>query len=178
MFIDSNNNIINNNGEIDNSNNICFQTGRANEKVQYDIETIDSGLDKNKKVPIGAIIYDKNNKERVIITYRNFEKLKDLDEELWKFKMPIKLKHNEGALNQHEVVCFHYPSNIALDNNNLLMKILQETAKKHNFRCRSCASAARTRNNRASLRSLRKTGIDSKRNSKGARYIPILYFKA
>jgi len=61
--------------------------------------------------------------------------MKDLDEELWKFKMPIKLKHNEGALNQHEVVCFHYPSNIALDNNNLLMKILQETAKKHNLRC-------------------------------------------
>ena len=61
--------------------------------------------------------------------------MKDLDEELWKFKMPIKLKHNEGALNQHEVVCFHYPSNIALDNNNLLMKILQETAKKHNLSC-------------------------------------------
>lgn len=51
LFIDSNNNIINNNnGEIDNSNNICFQTGRTNEKIQYDIETIDSGLDKNKKV--------------------------------------------------------------------------------------------------------------------------------
>ena len=61
--------------------------------------------------------------------------MKDLDEELWKFKMPIKLKHNEGALNQHEVVCFHYPSNIALDNNNLLMQILQETAKKHNLSC-------------------------------------------
>lgn len=41
-------------------------------------------IDKQKKTPIGAIIYDKNNKDRVRIVYRNFEKLKDLDEELLK----------------------------------------------------------------------------------------------
>lgn len=41
-------------------------------------------IDKQKKAPIGAIIYDKNNKDRVRIVYRNFQKLKDLDEELLK----------------------------------------------------------------------------------------------
>lgn len=41
-------------------------------------------IDKQKKAPIGAIIYDKNNKDRVRIVYRNFEKLKELDEELLK----------------------------------------------------------------------------------------------
>lgn len=40
-------------------------------------------LDKNKKVPIGAIIYDKNNEDRVKIIYRNFEKLKDIEQEVF-----------------------------------------------------------------------------------------------
>lgn len=39
-------------------------------------------IDKQEKTPIGAIIYDKDNKDRVRIVYRNFEKLKDLDEGL------------------------------------------------------------------------------------------------
>jgi outer membrane lipoprotein-sorting protein len=39
-------------------------------------------IDKQEEIPIGAIIYDKENKDRVRIVYRNFEKLKDLDEEL------------------------------------------------------------------------------------------------
>ena len=39
-------------------------------------------IDKQEKTPIGAIIYDKENKDRVRIIYRNFEKLKELDEEL------------------------------------------------------------------------------------------------
>lgn len=41
-------------------------------------------IDKNKKIPIGAIIYDKNNSDRVKIIYKNFEKLKDIDEEVFK----------------------------------------------------------------------------------------------
>ena len=41
-------------------------------------------IDKNQKTPIGAIVYDKNNNDRVRIVYRNFEKLKELDEELFK----------------------------------------------------------------------------------------------
>ena len=41
-------------------------------------------IDKQEKKPIGAIVYDKNNKDRVRIVYRNFEKLKEMDEELLK----------------------------------------------------------------------------------------------
>jgi len=41
-------------------------------------------VDKQKKIPIGAIIYDKNDNDRVRIVYRNFEKLKEIDEELLK----------------------------------------------------------------------------------------------
>ncbi|MDV4152503.1 germination lipoprotein GerS-related protein [Clostridium sp. AL.422] len=41
-------------------------------------------IDKQQKTPIGAIIYDKNDEDRVRIVYRNFEKLKEIDEELLK----------------------------------------------------------------------------------------------
>ena len=41
-------------------------------------------IDKQKKITIGAIIYDKKDNDRVRIVYRNFEKLKEIDEELLK----------------------------------------------------------------------------------------------
>lgn len=41
-------------------------------------------IDKQQAIPIGAIIYDKNNKDRVRILYKNFIKLKELDENLLK----------------------------------------------------------------------------------------------
>ncbi|MBQ6820667.1 MAG: hypothetical protein IJO26_05170 [Clostridium sp.] len=41
-------------------------------------------INKQEEEPIGAIIYDKNEDERVRIVYNNFEKLKNLDEELLK----------------------------------------------------------------------------------------------
>lgn len=36
-------------------------------------------VDKQEKTPIGAIIYDKDGKDRIRIVYRDFEKLKQLD---------------------------------------------------------------------------------------------------
>ena len=36
-------------------------------------------IDKQEKTPIGAIIYDKDGKDRIRIVYRDFEKLKQLD---------------------------------------------------------------------------------------------------
>lgn len=39
-------------------------------------------IDKQEKTPIGAIIYDKDGKDRIRIVYRDFEKLKQLDSEL------------------------------------------------------------------------------------------------
>lgn len=41
-------------------------------------------IDKQQAIPIGAIIYDKNNKDRVRILYKDFIKLKELDENLLK----------------------------------------------------------------------------------------------
>lgn len=38
-------------------------------------------IDKNQRVPIGVIIFDRNNNDRVRIVYKNFEKLKQLDQE-------------------------------------------------------------------------------------------------
>ena len=39
-------------------------------------------IDKQEKTPKGAIIYDKDGKDRIRIVYRDFEKLKQLDSEL------------------------------------------------------------------------------------------------
>lgn len=47
------------------------------------LNTVDIFIDKNNKIPIGAIIYDKENNESVRIVYTNFEKLKEIEEELF-----------------------------------------------------------------------------------------------
>ena len=61
--------------------------------------------------------------------------MKDLDEELWKYGIPSKTKHNEVAPAQHEVACVYAKMNITTDNNHLLMNIMQDVAKKHGLRC-------------------------------------------
>ena len=61
--------------------------------------------------------------------------MKDLDEELWKYGIPSKTKHNEVAPAQHEVACVYARMNITTDNNHLLMNIMQDVAKKHGLRC-------------------------------------------
>ena len=40
-------------------------------------------IDKNNKTPIGAIIFDKEGKERVRIVYTNFEEVKEIEEGLF-----------------------------------------------------------------------------------------------
>ncbi|MDD8048430.1 MAG: glutamine synthetase III [Thomasclavelia sp.] len=61
--------------------------------------------------------------------------MKDLDEELWKYGIPSKTKHNEVAPAQHEVACVYSKVNITTDNNALAMQIMQDIAKKHGLRC-------------------------------------------
>ena len=61
--------------------------------------------------------------------------MKDLDEELWKYGIPSKTKHNEVAPAQHEVACVYSKVNITTDNNHLLMTLMQDIAKKHGLRC-------------------------------------------
>lgn len=48
----------------------------------YNLNKAKVFIDKNEGVPIGVIIFDRNNNDRVRIVYRNFEKLKQLDQEI------------------------------------------------------------------------------------------------
>ena len=48
----------------------------------YNLNKVKIFIDKNEKVPIGAIVYDRNDNDRVRIVYKDFEKLKQLDQEL------------------------------------------------------------------------------------------------
>ncbi|MFQ6860404.1 MAG: glutamine synthetase III [Beduini sp.] len=61
--------------------------------------------------------------------------MRELDEELWKYGIPSKTKHNEAAPAQHEVACVYTRMNITTDNNHLLMILMQDVAKKHGLRC-------------------------------------------
>jgi len=61
--------------------------------------------------------------------------MKDLDEELWKFGIPSKTKHNESAPSQHELACVYREVNITTDNNHLVMQLMKDIAKKHGLRC-------------------------------------------
>ena len=59
----------------------------------------------------------------------------DLDKELWKYGIPAKTKHNEAAPSQHEIACIYRDVNITTDNNQLLMSVIQDVAKKHGLHC-------------------------------------------
>ncbi len=59
----------------------------------------------------------------------------DLDKELWKYGIPAKTKHNEAAPSQHEIACIYRDVNITTDNNQLLMSLIQDVAKKHGLHC-------------------------------------------
>ena len=63
------------------------------------------------------------------------EFMQELDRELWKYGVPSKTKHNETAPAQHEVACIYRNANITADNNNLLMQLSQDIARKHGLRC-------------------------------------------
>ena len=59
----------------------------------------------------------------------------DLDEELWKFGIPAKTKHNEVAPSQHELAPVFETANIAVDHNQLTMEVMKKVADKHNYAC-------------------------------------------
>ena len=62
-------------------------------------------------------------------------KLKELDYELWKYGIPAKTKHNEAAPCQHELACVYRDVNTTTDNNQLVMQVMQDIAKKNGLRC-------------------------------------------
>mgnify|MGYP004627691313 FL=1 len=63
------------------------------------------------------------------------EFMHDLDQELWKFGVPSKTKHNEVAPAQHEIAQIYTYSNLAADQNHIIMETLKTVAEKHNLVC-------------------------------------------
>ncbi|MGL4344492.1 MAG: glutamine synthetase III [Cellulosilyticaceae bacterium] len=61
--------------------------------------------------------------------------MEDLDQELWKLGIASKTKHNEVAPAQHEMAPVFTTSNMATDQNQLVMELMQTTALKHDLVC-------------------------------------------
>lgn len=61
--------------------------------------------------------------------------MKDVDEELWKLGVSAKTQHNEVAPAQHELAPIYAEANIAVDHNQLIMKILKKVACQHGLHC-------------------------------------------
>ncbi len=61
--------------------------------------------------------------------------MEDLNSELWKLGILAKTEHNEVAPAQHELAPIYSTTNVATDNNQLTMEIMQKVARKHGLVC-------------------------------------------
>ena len=61
--------------------------------------------------------------------------MEDLNRELWKHGIPAKTEHNEVAPAQHELAPVYTTTNLATDQNQLTMEIMQKTALRHDLVC-------------------------------------------
>ena len=61
--------------------------------------------------------------------------MRDFENESIRLGIPVTTRHNEVAPNQYECAPIFEEANLANDHNQLLMDILEKTARKHNFRC-------------------------------------------
>lgn len=61
--------------------------------------------------------------------------MKDLNAELWKYGIMAKTQHNEVAPAQHEIAPIFGTTNVATDNNHLLMETLQKVALRDDLAC-------------------------------------------
>ncbi len=59
----------------------------------------------------------------------------DVNNELWKVGVPSKTQHNEVAPNQFELAPIYGISNVATDQNQLVMQTLKKVAKRHGLVC-------------------------------------------
>ena len=59
----------------------------------------------------------------------------DLDEALWKMGIHSKTKHNEAAPAQHELAPVYVKTNLAVDNNLLIMEYMKKIAERHDLVC-------------------------------------------
>lgn len=61
--------------------------------------------------------------------------MQEVNEDLWKLGIPAKTEHNEVAPSQHELANIFSQTNVACDQNQLVMLTLKRVAKKHGFIC-------------------------------------------
>ena len=61
--------------------------------------------------------------------------MKDLDIELWKLGIPAKTEHNEAAPAQHELAPIYNTTNVATDENMLVMNVRKKVALRHGLVC-------------------------------------------
>ena len=61
--------------------------------------------------------------------------MKDLDIELWKLGIPAKTEHNEAAPAQHELAPIYNTTNVATDENMLVMNVMKKVALRHWLVC-------------------------------------------
>ncbi|MCL1973160.1 MAG: glutamine synthetase III [Endomicrobia bacterium] len=59
--------------------------------------------------------------------------MEEVDHELYRNGIPVKTRHNESAPNQFELAPLHEESNLAIDNNLIVMDVLRNVADKHNM---------------------------------------------
>lgn len=57
----------------------------------------------------------------------------DLDQELFRFGIPAKTRHNEVAPSQFEIAPIYEEANVAVDHNQLLMDTMKKIAKRHSL---------------------------------------------
>ncbi len=70
-----------------------------------------------------------------VIKPRVQEFMNDLNEELWKLGILAKTEHNEVAPAQHELAPIYQTTNIATDQNQLMMEVMQKVAARHGLVC-------------------------------------------
>ena len=70
-----------------------------------------------------------------VIKPRVLDFMHDLNDELWKLGILAKTQHNEVAPAQHELAPIYSTTNIATDQNQLTMEIMQKIAKRHDLVC-------------------------------------------
>ena len=60
--------------------------------------------------------------------------MKDLEFEAYKYGIPLKTRHNEVAPNQFELAPIFGETNLAVDENLLIMSLMRKVARRHSFR--------------------------------------------
>jgi glutamine synthetase len=61
--------------------------------------------------------------------------MEELDQELWKLGIPAKTEHNEVAPAQHELALIYTTTNVAVDQNLLVMELMRKVADRHGLVC-------------------------------------------